>query len=206
MTAESPPWLSCPLPLSPPASFTWSRIRSEFQYRRQKHIAALAKKLIRDSMTLFLDSSSTVTYLAGELTAFHNLSIITNSVEIVYHLASHSNANVYASSGKVRNNITMYGAAAQAMVRERYSDAFFFSCSGISAAHGTTESNEDSAEIKQIMYQNSNKRILLCDSLKFDTVFSYKCFSLNQLDALITDKKPSEEFMRSLPDSVTLYY
>lgn len=180
--------------------------RNNSNVEEKKHIAALAKKLVRDSMTMFLDSSSSVTYLASELAAFHNLSIITNSVEIVYHLAAHTDAHVYASGGKIRNNVTMYGSAAQTMLRDRYADIFFFSCSGFSPVHGTTESNEDSVEIKQIMFQNSTKRVLLCDSSKIGKVFSYKCFSLSQLDIIITDQRPSDEFLKSCPDTVKIYY
>lgn len=180
--------------------------RNNSNVEEKKYIASLASNLVLDSMTLFIDSSSTATYLANELIRFHNLSIITNSIEIVYTLSTRSDAKIYASGGQVRNNVTMFGAAAQNMLKDRYADVFFFSCSGLSVDHGTSESNEDSAEIKRIMFSNSSKRILLCDHTKFQVTFSYKCFSLDNIDVLVTDQKPSQAFLERVPPTLKLLY
>lgn len=180
--------------------------RTVSSIEEKKHIALLAKKFVHDSSTLFLDSSSTVSYLANEIMDFNNLSIITNSTEIVYKLANNFDGQIFATGGRIRNNVTMHGAVAQNMVKERYADIFFFSCSGLSSIHGTTESNEDSAELKRIMFQNSFKHVLLCDSSKFEKIYSYKCFSLDQLDALITNKKPSDSFMQNIPETLQVLF
>ncbi len=181
-------------------------LRGNTNIELKKHIGAIASTFVRDSMTLFMDSSSTTRCIVERIIDRHNLSIITNSIVIAYVLSTFSNVKVYTSGGLIKNNATMIGSAALNMVRDRYADVFFFSCAGLSAEYGTSETNEDSVEMKRAMFENSTKRILLCDHSKFDIVFSYKCFPLNRIDVLITDQKPPESFIRKLPASLRLLY
>lgn len=181
-------------------------LRSNTNLDLKKHIAWLAANFVNDSSTLFMDSSSTTRCLAHEIKDAHNISVITNSVEIANLLCTNSQVNVYASGGHVRNNSTMVGSAALRMVQDRYADIFFFSCAGLSPEHGTSETNEESVSIKRAMFANASKRILLCDHSKFDVIFSYKCFGWNGIDVMITDRKPSAAFISLLPDTVKLLY
>ena len=181
-------------------------LRNNTNMEAKKHIAWLAATHVVDSMTLFLDSSSTSKFFAQEIAEKHNLSVITNSLEISYILSSGSQVKVYASGGHVRNNSTMVGSSALKMVQVRYADIFFFSCSGISIEHGTSETNEESVEIKRAMFANASKRILLCDHSKFDITYSYKCFDLEGVDFLITDRKPPQNFINRMPTSMKLVY
>ncbi len=181
-------------------------LRSNRNVEEKKRIAQLAVQFVNESTTLFMDSSSTSLYLAHELTQFQNVSVITNCIDIAYMLSIHSNAKVYASGGQIRNSTTMVGPTALSMVNNRFADLFFFSCAALSVEHGATETNEDSVAIKRAMYANSGKRILLCDHTKFGSFFSYRCFDLDSLDIIITDRKPPEEFLRGLPASIQLRY
>lgn len=184
-----------------------SLLRSNSNVEGKKHIAQLASALyMRDSMTLFMDSSTTVKCLAQEITRHKQLSVITNSVEISYLLSTSPNAKIYSSGGRIRNHSTMVGPSALNMVKARYADVFFFSCAGLSLEYGTTETNEESAEVKRVMFANSKKRVLLCDSSKFEKVFSFRCFDLSEMDAIITNKKPSAFFLEKLPQNVKLHY
>lgn len=184
-----------------------SLLRSNSNVEAKKHIAQLASALyMRDSMTLFMDSSTTIKCLAQEITHHKQLSIITNSVEISYLLSTASSARIYSSGGRVRNNSTMVGPSALSMVKSRYADVFFFSCAGFSTKYGTTETNEENVEIKKAMFANSKMRVLLCDSSKFDKVFSYRCFEIEEIDAIVTEKKPTTEILEGLPKSVKLHF
>jgi len=181
-------------------------LRSNTNLESQKHIAWLAANYVNHSMTLFMDSSSTTKCLAQIIEDNHNISVITNSVEIAYLLCTRSQVKVYASGGHVRNNSTMVGSAALRTVQDRFADIFFFSCSGLSPEYGTSETNEESASIKRAMFANASKRILLCDHSKFDQVFSYKCIDISAIDVLITDQKPPQTFIEALPASLKLIY
>ncbi len=181
-------------------------LRSNTNLESKKHIAWLAANYVNDSATLFIDSSSTTRCLAHVIKDAHNISVITNSIEISYLLCTSSQVKVYASGGHVKNNSTMIGSAALRMVQDRYADIFFFSCAGLSPKHGTSETNEENVSIKRAMFANSSKRILLCDHSKFNTVFSYKCFDWEGIDVLITDQKPPQTFIDAIPPATKLVY
>ncbi len=181
-------------------------LRNNRNISEKHYIANLAVQYIHDAMTIFIDSSSTAACLIKYLSNFHDLNIITNGLQIVYELAEQQTIQVFATGGQIKNNVTMHGTPALNMISKRYADVFFFSCSGFSADHGTSETNEDSVELKRAMYRNSTKKILLCDHTKIGLVYSYKCFSSDEIDMIITDKKPQEEVIKNMPSSLSLVY
>ena len=181
-------------------------LRNNRNIDEKHYIANLAIQNIHDAMTLFIDSSSTAACLIKYLGNFHDLNIITNGLQIVYELAEQQNIQVYATGGQIKNNVTMYGTPALNMISNRYADLFIFSCSGFSPEHGTSETNEDSVELKRAMFQNSSRRILLCDHTKIGLVYSYKCFPSNKIDMLITDRRPPDEIIRNIPSNLYLVY
>lgn len=181
-------------------------LRNNRNMNEKRYIANLAIQNIHDAMTIFIDSSSTAACLTKYLGDFHDLNIITNGLQIVYTLAEQQNVQVFATGGQIKNNVTMHGAPALHMISKRFADVFFFSCSGFSTNHGTSETNEESVELKKAMYRNAAKKILLCDHTKMELVYSYKCFSPNEIDMIITDRKPQEEFIRNMPSNLALVY
>ena len=77
----------------------------------------------------------------------------------------------------------------------------------IALEHGITESNEPEAELKKIMLKNSKVNLLLVDHTKFDKAAFLKLFDRNDIDVLVTDKKPSAEWIERLKiDNVQLIY
>ena len=74
-------------------------------------------------------------------------------------------------------------------------DIFLFSCKGLSIDGGIFDSDEDEVEIKQIMAEKAGKVILLVDHTKFNCVAFVKLFDFNQINTIITDQKPSDEWI-----------
>lgn len=181
-------------------------LRSNRNIEEKRYIANLAVQNIHDAMTIFVDSSSTAACFTRYLSNFHDLNIITNGLQIVYELSEQQNIQVFATGGQIKNNVTMYGTPALNMISSRYADLFVFSCSGFSPEHGTSETNEDTVELKRAMFRNSSRRILLCDHTKIGQVYSYKCFAPSEIDVLITDRKPPDEILKKMPSDLTLVY
>ena len=51
------------------------------------------------------------------------------------------------------------------------------------------------------MMSNAKKTVLLCDSSKFGTSFFHKLTEFNDLEAVITDKKPSDDLIKAVTDA-----
>jgi DeoR/GlpR family transcriptional regulator of sugar metabolism len=181
-------------------------IRENRNVDEKKHIAQLALPFIHDASTIFLDSSSTCVALAEKMDNFKKLSIVTNSIIAAEVLNDNSSAAIFLCGGLIKNHTATIGPNAIMMLDQICADIMFFSCVGFSAEYGTTETNFESAEVKKTMLKNARMKILLCDSTKISQQYFYKCCPVNNIDVIITNKKPPDEFLRALPDSIKLVY
>ena len=63
---------------------------------------------------------------------------------------------------------------------------------------GLFDSDENEADIKQLMATKAAKIILLADHSKFDSVAFAKLMDLESVDVLVTDRRPSEAWVDAL--------
>jgi len=181
-------------------------VRQQSETASKKNIAELAMKLCKEGQTLFLDSSSTVTGLAREIVKSGSYSILSNGIETVSVLNESTNIKLYSCGGKVNNHSSIVGSIAEDTVKRFHADILFFSCSGISENSGITEGSEETAAVKKCMINNSRVKVLLCDSSKFGQEFFCLTCDMNDIDVLITDKKPMDSFLNNLPKHIKVYY
>ena len=75
-------------------------------------------------------------------------------------------------------------------------DKAFFSCKALSMVKGLTDGNQEIANIKRIFPEAAGTVYLAVDHTKFDSVaFSGIC-GFERIDVVITDLRPSEEWLR----------
>ena len=144
-----------------------------------------------------MDSSSTVTELAGLMGEFRDKHIMSNGVDTVNILNDFANITVYSTGGVIQNHSSMVGAAAATAISEMYVDIFFFSCCGAAVGKGITEATEQTAIIKRKMLKNAEKKILLADSSKINSTFLCRVCDMSEIDLIITDKCPDEQFLNN---------
>lgn len=181
-------------------------LRENLNTEKKKRIAQLALPFLHDSMTVFLDSSSTTVALAEKMDSLKKMTVITNSLPAACHLNDSSNATIYLCGGLISNHNATAGISTVSFVKQICADAIFFSCRGLSTEFGTMESSIDIASVKMQMLENAQKRILLCDSTKIDKVYFYKCWPIDKIDVIICDQRPPLSFTNALPESVELIY
>lgn len=181
-------------------------VRTNTNSDKKKIIAELALSYINDSKTIFMDSSSTITFLATRFDSYHNITVITNGIETSNVLNDHTSSKIFLIGGLIKNNSSTVGQIAIDTIQNFHSDLLFFSCCGISTKADITEAIEENAAIKKQMCKNAKERILLVDSTKFSQEFLCRTCSLSDIDVIITDEKPEEYFLKSLPDQVKVIY
>jgi DeoR family fructose operon transcriptional repressor len=153
--------------------------QSEFQnnsfVRRYKqgveHKLAIAREaalLIEDGDSIFLDASSTVYYLARELSKRHELRVVTNGFEVARELAENPSNSVILIGGVVNNSsASVTGLLSERIIEEMSIDKTFLSCSGFSLKRGMTEILMAEAQIKRKVIESSKQLFALVDSSKF---------------------------------------
>ncbi|MEG1887514.1 MAG: DeoR/GlpR family DNA-binding transcription regulator [Oscillospiraceae bacterium] len=158
-------------------------------------IAQIAATFLKKGQTVFLDSSSTATYLAKEIIKTKDeYSVLSNGINAINILNSSREIRLYTCGGTVKNNASVVGSIAKETINRFHADILFLSCAGLSK-FGATEGSEEGADIKRAMLENSSFKILLCDSSKFYKDFFCKTCGLNQIDVFISDKPLPDEFL-----------
>lgn len=173
-----------------------------FVVRKNTNVAekqAIAKRLaamVSDGERLMLDSSSTAVFAAKYLKSKSNLTVVTNSIEILIELSDVSGWNVISTGGNVREGtLSLSGAQVEKAFSSFYVDTAIISCKGIDRENGATDSNETNAFVKQTIFSNAKRRVLAIDHTKFDQTALIKIADLDGLTHVVTDKMPSDEWL-----------
>ncbi len=157
---------------------------------KKQVIADHALRHIRDGMTIFLDSSSTVNILAKSLGNFNNLKVITNGLKTAMLLSDTKNVTLMCTGGSLRENSkSLVGLAAKDFISRYNADIAFMSCRGFSVENGVSEASEDEYYVKMQYLANCKKAILMCDTSKMNLDFLCKLAPLSEFYEVITEKK-----------------
>lgn len=164
-------------------------------------LAKEAVNHIASGDTIFLDASTTTFYIAKELKAMKDITIITNSIRVINELAGIPYLKVIGVGGFVSNNQSFVGTQAQKAITENYfANKMFFSSKGVTINAGILESNDYECEIKQCMLKNTEKKYYIFDKSKIGRVGFAKLAKLEDIDCFITEKELNSEYVKLFRD------
>ena len=171
-------------------------IRNKTNVEAKNQIAAIASRLIEDGDHLMLDDSSTSLYLAKKLKEKKNLTVITNSVELVVELNGVEGWTIILTGGRLKpESLALVGDQTQQSLRRYHVDKAVMSCKGLDLEAGVTDSSEFHSQTKQSMLHCAKKRILILDSSKFDKVSFIDIAPLDTFDTVVTNTAPSRAWL-----------
>lgn len=162
-------------------------VREQQNAEAKRIMAARAARYIQDGQVIFLDASSTVMFLIKYFEEHENLTIITNGMKTAQELRE-LHHNTYCTGGLMLHHSSAYvGEYASSFIRHFNADLFFFSSRGLSEDGRITDASADETQIRRAMFEQSRKRIFLCDHSKHGHTYCYNLCGLNQVDVYITD-------------------
>ncbi|MCP1308785.1 DeoR/GlpR family DNA-binding transcription regulator [Paenibacillus tyrfis] len=164
-------------------------MEKEDSYRVQKEaIAKAAAAMIQEGDTIVLDSGTTTYYLAKELKAFKQLTVVTNSVMAAQELLTHPGVDLVLTGGSLRHEtLAMVGPLTEKALKAVYVDKAFLATNGLDPVIGLTTPNILEASAKQSILRSAKQVILLADHSKFGKVSFAKVAELPEIDHWITD-------------------
>ena len=178
-----------------------------FNVRKNKNvigkqkIAELLEQMIYDGDKIMLDASSTAVFIAKALKEKKNLTMISNSIEIVLEVFGNSNWNVLSTGGAAKEgSFALVGPQTDKMLRSYHVDKAIISCKGIDFSYGFTDTDELHTENKKTMFECATQKILAIDSSKFDKTSFTKIGSLNEITTVVTDREPDEKWMQKFEE------
>ncbi|AKE58696.1 DeoR/GlpR family DNA-binding transcription regulator [Citrobacter farmeri] len=169
--------------------------RAKSFYEEKQIIARNALPFIKNKTTMAADSSSTAMELLKLLKERNDLTLLTNSAEAFHELAQ-SEINVVSTGGELnKNTLSLQGRITKEIINRYHVDIMVMSCKGLDRESGALDSNEAEAEIKKTMIRQATEVALLVDHSKFDRKAFVKLVDLNNINYIITNKAPGEEWV-----------
>jgi DeoR/GlpR family transcriptional regulator of sugar metabolism len=156
----------------------------------KRAIAATALTRIMDGDIVFLDSSTTVSYLADKLlsSSFSSLTIVTNSVTAIQNFRKYPPQYVLISLGGYYDfqlNAFLGESAIRELERLSITKAFI-SAFGVSSA-GVSTNHENHSTLLGKVLRISEQKYLLVDGSKFERNGLFRFAQKNQFDEIITE-------------------
>lgn len=160
-------------------------------------MARAAAHHVRPGDTIGLNGSTSVVYLARELTALDITALTTNL--LVAEALAGTTAEVFIPGGRVRDTTRIVvGASTVRSVSEFHADIVLFSCTGLHESLGITEFDSDKVAVKQALLRLSPRRVGLIDASKYGRRSLLSVGPLGAMRTLISDEAPSGALAEAL--------
>jgi DeoR family transcriptional regulator of aga operon len=143
------------------------REKEQLHRKDKLHIASAAARIVNEGQVVILDSGTTTTAVARALRNFHNLTIVTNAVNIAAELVG-SRVDVILTGGTLRkNSFSLVGPIAEETLRHLSADTLFLGVDGFDVHYGLTTPNLLESKVNRVMVEVAKRVIVVCDSSKF---------------------------------------
>lgn len=157
-----------------------SRINKNMVYK--KIAAKKAAHLIKDNMSVMLDSSSTVLFVLPYLKEHKNILIFTNNLYTLKK-SKEMGLETYCIGGKMNEDSTVFtGCFAEEMIKQINPDILFFSSQAIDSDGNISDSTETENHIRKIMIEQARTSVFLYDTDKINQKALYHLCNVNDID------------------------
>lgn len=154
---------------------------------QKKLIAENAAKEVENGDTIFLDSSSTVSFMIPYLESKSGLKVVTNGAKTTLLLSRLHNAEIISLGGRLReNSLSFSGQSTFQNLSEYFFDKAFFSCHAFSEEFGLMDNNEDEARLRRLLIKRSRKTYFLADTSKEGNTSFFKICDIGDIYKIIT--------------------
>jgi DeoR family fructose operon transcriptional repressor len=162
---------------------------------KKRLVAKLSSQYIPAEGCIFVDGGTTTEFLAPYLRDKPKLIVVTNNITLASKLADSSTQTVILG-GRIRPAThSSVGAKTAAEVADYNASLAFIGTNGASIEGGITAFDTDESQVKRIMMQRANERILLADSGKFGIAYPAKFANFADFDRVVTNVDIEQEFL-----------
>ncbi|MBP5152566.1 MAG: DeoR/GlpR transcriptional regulator [Lachnospiraceae bacterium] len=176
-------------------------VREQTNIAAKEKMAKIASRFLKNSCSIFMESSSSNLSLIPYFNNYKNIVVITSSLRVSRVTSQSTSASIYVLGGQVYEGAIIIGNQAVEAVKQFNTDLMFFSCSGISAKAGITSIEPRVVEVSREMMRHTKKKILLCDTSKVGKETLLTLADLTVPDYVIMERMPEDpELIKALGD------
>ena len=138
-------------------------------------------------------------FIAQKLKTKKNITLITNSVEVLMELSDVVGWRILSTGGTLKeDSCALIGPIAEGMLAAYHVGKVILSCKGMDEEGGFSDSNDSHAALKRRMLACGAQKIFAVDSSKFGKRSFIEISGFDGIDAVITDRRPPEQWERLL--------
>lgn len=165
-------------------------LREDQNNASKKVIAEKAVKLIQNGDVIFLDASSTVSYLVPYLEKFQDIIVVTNSPKTSIRLGERNIKNYCTGGLLLKHSVAYVGSETEKFISSINADLFFFSSRGYTENGMITDSSEQEVMVKKAMLKNAEKSYYLCDTSKKGKKYAFNICAVKDIAGIIDETSP----------------
>ena len=170
--------------------------REVINFEAKSIIAHIAQELIKDGMTIMVDTSTTAKFIVSGIDSNKKVTIITNSYMLINELSTKSNLRIIATGGECFVRYKAYvGRDAINTIHQYNADLGILGCNALAKDRGLVESNAEESDVKLAMAEHSLKTLICADHSKFDKYSTINTLKFNELDYFVTDVRPDQSWL-----------
>ncbi|MBO7698821.1 MAG: DeoR/GlpR transcriptional regulator [Erysipelotrichaceae bacterium] len=160
----------------------------------KEHIGKLAASLVENGDVIFVDSGTTAYRMLHYMKATRNVTVITHCLDVLLLLRDMPNITGICVGGVLQHDSGTF-ALDSTFYPYNYNKAFISSV-GISITRSLTNTNLLEGAMKAQVINQANTVYVMVDHSKFDVVAYNHFADFTKIKGVITDKRPSDNFMR----------
>lgn len=153
--------------------------------KEKEELAERCVSYLKDGISVFIDSSSTCQYILPHLSAFKNITVVTNSVSTLMAAGKLHLYSIIIGGEYYEQDMCTVGAIAEQYASELNVDVAFFTTAAIS--HDGVISDFDSKQtmIRKFVMKNAKQSIFLFEKEKIGKKYLYKLCDKSDADEVI---------------------
>lgn len=162
----------------------------------KRRIGRAAAALIEPGETIALTPGTTTTEVIRGLPLKHNITVVTNTVNMAMELSMRKDVSVFVTGGYLRGDwFSLLGPTAIHALDQIVVKTLFIGADGIESSWGVTCFSPDEAALNGTMVKHAQRKIAVVDHSKFGAVAGWRICQSGELNILITDSGATDEMI-----------
>jgi DeoR family transcriptional regulator, myo-inositol catabolism operon repressor len=172
-------------------SFHDRQVRNQTE---KEMIGKAAANYVKDGDIIFIDSGTTTIEMIESINT-KQVTVITNNLDFIVRALPFENLNVITAGGILERKTNSFGSLKYMDIINAYNiNKAFMASTGVSSSNGVTNASPLESELKASIVERSSEVFLLVDHDKFDKYGLMTYCKLDNIDYLVTDMMPSEDY------------
>jgi len=162
----------------------------------KRSVGKAGAALVEDGDIIYIDSGTTTMYIVDYLGDCKNITVLTNSLNVINRAVLHPELNVISLPGTLERKTNSFVSADTVRALEKYNvKKAFMASSGISETGMITNSSPPEYEIKKAAIINSQEVYLVIDSSKYGKSGMMTYADISEMSKVIIDKNADSELL-----------